>query len=231
MPKRNKVSPRERARRAAQSVRTTPAPAPAATTLPAVPLAPNDATALTADGYRAAAGFRFQLPSRPGKFVVIRRTDLFSLFMADAVPLNLLQVVGELEDLQRAITANPAALNALDAGTKAMITDAINRVVVVVVASPIVTADQDDPDSSHLFVGDLAFADRMAIFLAAQYPPALSERDETVTPVSRVAGDAAKHFRRTESRSDDPVGSNGQTLRPGAVVVDGPGGKVEYIGA
>lgn len=228
-----KVSPRERARRAAQATRTPAAHTPApVTTLPAVPLAPGDATALTAGDYRSAAGFRFQLPSRPGKYVVVRRTDLFSLFMADAVPLNLLEVVGELEDMHRKIMADPAALTSLDASKKAMITDAINRVVVVVVASPVVTADPNDHDPAHLFVSDLSFADRMAIFLAAQYPPALSAHDVPVTPVPRVAGDAAADFRQQESRPDAVARSNGAPVRSGAVVVDVPRvGPVEYIGA
>jgi hypothetical protein len=234
MPKKHKPSLRERARRARQSARTRPNEYVRPVDLQGtVQEAPPDAQPLTAAAYRKVAGFRFQLPSLPGQYVVIRRTNLFALFMADAVPMHLLEMAGELGRMQQQIASNPNLLATMDKITKQKLTDAINRVIEVAVASPRITLDPKlaKADSAVLHVDEIDFSDRLAIFIAVQYPPPIGKA-EYVPVAPLMAPDDARSFRGNEPRPDGAAVPNGPRVRPEAKQLDVPGvGPVEYISA
>jgi hypothetical protein len=196
---------------------------------PVITEARNDATALTADEYRASSAFKFAIPSRPNKFVMIRRITLLHLFMADAVPMGLLGQLAKLESLQTAAATNPALLAMMDKATKLQLEAAIDRVLCEAVASPKFTLDRSEVGPGVLHVSEFDFADKLAVFTAAQYPPPIQPGD--VIEVPRMESDAAAAtFPAREQGETDHPASNGQSLRPEARVVDLPGGgRAEYL--
>jgi hypothetical protein len=243
-PSRDKPSARERARRARQRSADTGTLPPAAPYVPQpVKEAPADGQLLTAQAYRSANAFRFALPSRPGSYVIVRRTDLFSLFMADAVPLNLLAVVGDLEKVRDAIQKNPATLAQMSALMRKQLTDAIDRVIVEAVAEPKLTLDPKVAAANPgiLHVSEVALSDRLAIFFAANNPPPPGGPDDRAitggasVTAARVAMETPANaiaFRGSEPAAHGDAAPNGPGVRSAAKLVDVPGvGSCEYAGA
>jgi hypothetical protein len=231
--RRDGPSPREAARRAAQATTATGQVRPPAPDWrpPLITAAPAAAEPLTAEDYRGASTFPYLLPTRQ-KTVQIKRTDLFSLFMADAVPMNLLAVIGELDNLQRSISDNPAILATMKPEMKRIVTDAIDRVIVQVVASPHIVLTREEAGPGKLWVGEVILTDKLSMFLAAQFPPPPKPGEFVHVAPPRLEGDAAREFRGNEPKPDGAVVSDGQSVRAKTVVVDDPvAGKVEYVGA
>ena len=163
---------------------------------------------------------------RPGLFFRLRVLDMTTVVLNNLIPFDLLKAAKKFEDIQKGVQdaggpnseAAKAAMDNLDPKILEQYVEFLKHYACTVIIEPKMSpVPTDNPDM--LFVGELSGDELMEIFKARHVPNSAGETKEE----PRVATtELAEDFRRPEEVPAPPPPLPGESVRPGAQLLDFP---------